>query len=431
MKRSYRSTRSSLVLALFAMLGFMANAFAIAPIAMVSEVKGNAFIHHLGQTKKVKVGDHIHNFSEIFTEVGSQISFSDYYDHQFHLAGSGHVKLNGKTVELKGGYLWLQSFNREESFAVETANAHVNYMYGESVISFDSYNGKSQLMTISGGWHFSNKFEKYRTAHLQDGQFSFISKDYENGSPRQPTPIGHTSYKRVTALFGGVKTLNQQASRDFQVIAARPAPTHKKTKSLPPMVKRSRGIASHVEGDQFPSKVSDSTALIREIDAGGKANVTPSYKPTHKPVAAKTHYKPHASGNEKDSFMKYYKYRVSKMKPQKKVSKNKVDYSKKSGAKVYVYGGDFGSGTHKEAGDIRIYNKKRFEAANKKVVKAPVKKVVKERAPASVVKKLEAPKNVFESSLRREYKKQTRHTSEVNDLINELQSYDQDYQRSY
>ena len=80
MKRLFKNTRSSLVIALIAGFGFITNALAIAPIAMVGSVKGNAFIHHLGKTKKIKVGDHIHNFSEIFTEMGSQVTFSDYYD---------------------------------------------------------------------------------------------------------------------------------------------------------------------------------------------------------------------------------------------------------------------------------------------------------------------------------------------------------------
>ncbi len=430
MKRLFKNTRSSLLITLIAGFGFIANAFAIAPIAMVGSVKGNAFIHHLGKTKKVKVGDQIHNFSEIFTEVGSQVTFSDYYDHQYHLSGSGHVKLNGKTLELKGGYLWLQSYNREESFTVETANAHINYMYGESVISFDAYSGKSQLMTISGTWDFSNKFEKYRTALLQDGQFSFISKDYENGSPRQPTPIGQASYKKVVSLFGGVKSLDQQASRDFQIHAAKPK--EEERTALPPMVRGSRGIASHVEGDQFPARTtttSDSTALIREIANGGKASaatVTPSYKPKYKApvVRAKT------SASEKDSFLNYYNSRLKKMKPKKRVVKNKIDYSKKSGAKVYVFGADWAPKAKKEQGDIRIYNQKRFEAAQK-AAQAPKKVTPKKRAPASVPRPTEAPKDVFESTLRKEYKRQTRHTNEVNDLINELESYDQDYQRSY
>lgn len=414
MKKLFRSTRSSLVIALFATLGLMANANAIAPIAMVSAVKGNAFIHHLGKTSKVKVGDHIHNFSEIFTEVGSQISFSDYYDHQYHLAGSGHLKLNGKTVELQGGYLWLQSFNREESFAIETANAHINYMYGESVVSFNTYDGKTQIMTISGGWDFSNKFEKYRSARLQEGQFSFISKDYENGSPRQPTPIGQGSFSKVTGLFGGVKRLNQQASRDFQVHA-----NVKKTESTSfkvPMVKR--GIASQIEGDQFPSRDEDGTALIRQIAAAGKStDSAPTYKTPSK--------------TEKESFLRYYNSRVSTMKPKKKVTKHKVDYKKKSSAKIFVYGADWAPKAQKLSGDIRVYDPKRLEAAERMAKTPIVKKEVKARAPASVTKKLEAPKDVFESTLRKEFKKQTRHTSEINDLINELQSYDQDYQRSY
>lgn len=396
-----------MVIAFLASLAFMANAFAIAPIAMVGEVKGNAFIHHLGKTKKAKVGDQIYNFSEIFTEVGSQVSFSDYYDHQFHLAGSGHLQINGKTVELKSGYLWLQSFNREESFAIETANAHVNYMYGESVISFDSHTGKSQLMTISGGWDFSNKFEKYRTTKLQGGQFSFISKDYADGSPRSPTPVGQASYKKIVGLFGDIKSLSGQASRDFQIVVRVP----KNDAHQRPIVKaklKSRGIASQIEGDQFPARI-NSTALIRQIAAGGRTVETS------------------VSINEQNAFIRHYKSRVlrAKARAQKKKTK-KIGYKRKSTVKVYVFGGHGGSKLKRESGDIRVYDSERFKAAQKRIVK--------KRTPASVPSvpaKLGAPRNVFESSLRKEYKKQTRHTSEVNDLINELESYDQDYKRSY
>ena len=119
------------------------------------------------------------------------------------------------------------------------------------------------------------------------------------------------------------------------------------------------------------------------------------------------------------------------MKPKKKVTKHKVDYKKKSSAKIFVYGADWAPKAQKLSGDIRVYDPKRLEAAERMAKTPIVKKEVKARAPASVTKKLEAPKDVFESTLRKEFKKQTRHTSEINDLINELQSYDQDYQRSY
>ena len=121
------------------------------------------------------------------------------------------------------------------------------------------------------------------------------------------------------------------------------------------------------------------------------------------------------------------------MKPQRKKTKKKIDYTKKSSAKVYVFGADWAPVAQKQKGDIRIYDPKRYKAAQKTIAQK-VAPVAKKRAPASVpkpVSRLEEPKDVFESSLRREYKKQTRHTSEVNDLINELESYDQDYQRSY
>ena len=60
-------------------------------IVVVSEVKGNAFYSLGGKTKVLKEGVHLPASAEIFTEVGSQIAFNDYYDHVFYLSGGAHL----------------------------------------------------------------------------------------------------------------------------------------------------------------------------------------------------------------------------------------------------------------------------------------------------------------------------------------------------
>lgn len=44
---------------------------------------------------------------------------------------------------------------------------------------------------------------------------------------------------------------------------------------------------------------------------------------------------------------------------------------------------------------------------------------------------VEIKKSAFENSLMEEYKKQRRHSGELNSLIKELKSFDQDYKVSY
>ena len=62
-------------------------------LGVVEEVWGNVFLVEEGKTKQLRAGDYLYDFSEVMTEEGAQVSFSDYYDHQFHLAGSGHIKM--------------------------------------------------------------------------------------------------------------------------------------------------------------------------------------------------------------------------------------------------------------------------------------------------------------------------------------------------
>ena len=111
----------------------------------------------------------------------------------------------------------------------------------------------------------------------------------------------------------------------------------------------------------------------------------------------------------KYSALEYFKKKTKK----KKVPyKFKPSYKKESGVKVHVYTG--------------IYKAKRGPAS--------VKGKKKMRGPASITvinPQVEIKKSAFESSLMQEYKKQRRHSEELNSLIKELKSFDQDYKVSY
>ena len=82
-------------------------------IGVVDKVKGNVFAAQKNTMRRIRKGDKIYKYSEIITEEGAQISFSDHNDHKFHLAGSGHVRCFDKIMKLKRGYLWVQSYKKK------------------------------------------------------------------------------------------------------------------------------------------------------------------------------------------------------------------------------------------------------------------------------------------------------------------------------
>ena len=200
MKKLFKSTKISLLLALL-MTG---SAWASGPSAIVSSVDGNAFVMSDGVTKTLHKGDRINDFSDIVTEEGSQVTLTDYYDHKYHLSGSAHIKITRNQIELARGYFWIQSFNQSESFILKTANAKIDYTFGEAIVSFDPYSGKTQILSVKGEFDMANALETHLKVNVSDGQFSFVSNNYEKGIPRVPMQIGETSFRKITGLFGGV-----------------------------------------------------------------------------------------------------------------------------------------------------------------------------------------------------------------------------------
>ena len=66
-----------------------------------------------------------------------------------------------------------------------------------------------------------------------------------------------------------------------------------------------------------------------------------------------------------------------------------------------------------------------------KVDFAQVRKPVVKRAPASIGKSNEVVNDPFKQDLLKQYKKQKKHESELNSLINELDSYKENFNTNY
>lgn len=374
------------------LLGFFLSMeiFAGSPVAVVTDLKGKAFYSLNGKTKEISIQDHIYDFGEIFTEVGSQITLTDYHDHKFHMAGSGHLQFLNRTIELKKGYIWLQSFNKGEEFAFQTANGVVKYKYGESIISFDAITGKTQILVVKGFFDLENSLNNYSKVTVRDGQFSFVSNDYNDGHPRSPTLIGFSSYKKVTALFDGIHPEVKGQSLSEKTLE-----------------KKSRSIAQENSVDILKSNLASE---------GEK-----SYRPS---ASQKTKMKgvvyliedKKSQTKKREDLLNFYNKKMHGLTKIKK-KKFRPSYGKKSNVKVRVFGKkQYQRTPASSVAPKRIYRRKSYT-----------------RKPASVGKMIpQVKKNgTFHNGLLKEYKKQMRHSNEVNSLIDELKTFDQDYKKSY
>ena len=51
---------------------------------------------------------------------------------------------------------------------------------------------------------------------VAEGNFSFIDYSYEEGAPRDPTPVGEKTYKQLVTMFKGVTPLDKKSEFIFK-----------------------------------------------------------------------------------------------------------------------------------------------------------------------------------------------------------------------
>ncbi|MBI2520572.1 MAG: hypothetical protein HYV97_09140 [Bdellovibrio sp.] len=352
------------------------------PVAIVKELSGNAFGLSEGKAHSLKVGDLIEDMSEIVTEVGSQITFNDYYNHVYHLASAGHVQIMRRLIDLRAGHLWVQTKGDGGVSLIQTANAKVTYSLGESIVSYDSESGKTQVLSIRGQFDMCNQLLEDVVVAISEGYFSFIQKDVDNGVPRNPTPIGSSSFKQVTGLFRGIDPISRSMNSPLVVKDRAPA-------SLPVEV------APKVSVPTTPPDVNNGGDIVylkkEERVTARELNIAPLL--SEKLVEAK------------------------KIRP-KKIWKRENDYKQTSNVKITVYG---------VSRDKVVHHESRPIAARPTRAPASIMPETVSTAPASVP----PVPNSFESTLTDKYKQQMRHNEEVNRLIDQLKNYNQDYKKDY
>ncbi len=388
-------------------------------VAVVSKIEGNGFYTYEGKTFPLKEGAHLPIQAEIFTDMGAQLSLNDYYDHVYHLAGGGHMIVHANLIELKEGYLWVQSLGFDPlrgPLRVMTANAVVENTLGESIVSFDVYTGKTQLLAIKGSFALKNALMERMELTLSEGQFSFIQNEHEEGRPRKPTPIGYSSYKKVTGLFNGVQPFDKDGAKNFKTRLTT-APREEDQIQTP-----NRGVASATP----PVK----TDAVFEAALASKKNREYPGAGTRErgKVTLLRLNDPEVKSAHQESVLSYYENKVKEMAKPAPKKKWRPKYNGANSVAVKVYGA-------KNQGNRVPASVKKQRPAVIKVTpgqKEVKTKKVGRRTPASIGGMLPKIKtNAFESEIFNQYKKQMRHKTEVNDLIDQLQSIDMDYKKDY
>jgi hypothetical protein len=248
-----------LLIAVSLSFNLMASEPGVAQFGRIVDLKGSGFISYKGKTREITKGDSIEIGAEIVIEHSGQVSFTDNADHRFHLGNSSSVSVTANTVELRGGDLWFQSLNKNDDYKVKTANAMVNYQGGEGILSYDSVKGKTQLMVINSMMKISNLRAPELNLTITEGHFSFIDNAYDEGAPRDPTPVGEKTYGQLVSLFSGVAPMDKNSAAIFK--------DHDKAEHTAAVPKTSRAVAS-VDSEKEDKKITIDSKMIEDYKFG-------------------------------------------------------------------------------------------------------------------------------------------------------------------
>ncbi len=346
-------------------------------VARVLDVQGNAFAFNGKKTTSLKYGSKVLDLTEIMVEDGATLSLLNPQGHVVHINGGSLVKLYNGIFELKNGHVWVNS-TTNTSGLFNTANSIGQYGEGQFILSFDNITGKTQLLVLVGDVKFSNALEPSLNTNVSAGLFSLVDPKYENGLPRTPTKVGLSSYKQMKLVFTNFKEIQKTNFEKTMWGEEKSSPK--------------RSIASVISAPSKNWKSKTRGRLIKITTYGG-SRVPASVGPMD-----------YYTDMKKRNAWKYKPIKNSHFAPVKY-------YGVKPAVKM----------------------KKQHAPMVKVVKKMEVKKTVN-RVPASIQKSQmihEIKRSGFEASLNKESKKIKRHSNEINNLIDELKTYKQDFQKDH
>jgi hypothetical protein len=363
-------------------------------VARVLAVEGNAFSFASGgYSKQLSYGGKIKDLTVIMVEDGSQVSIKDEYGRIFHMAGGTQAKFFEQSIEVEKGYIWVSSTISDSIGTINSANSITKFTQGQFIYSFDSVQDKAQVLVLSGNVKFSNIVEPEIIVDVPAGHFSFVKHEYEKGLPRRATRVGLTSYKGIKKIFNNNDLIKHQSFD--KAFGSDEMKVNSGTKRAIASIPVSEGV-----------RRSQSRGKVVFVETTEKGRIPAS-----------------ASGP-----MDYYK---------RYKAKNKSSRKSKKVAPVRMFGFDEFNSVEPKVISLSIVPVKTKSKVTVKPIIEEIKSLPKAslRMPASVdsssmVNDLKND-SLFEKSLERSIDTNQRHPTETNQLIDELKSFDQTYQKQY
>ncbi len=222
----------------------------------VVDVYGSAFASYEGKTHQLKKGEILKPKSEIFIEHGGRLSLSDNLDHTFYLNSDASLAIFESGHELRSGNMWVQSKNQNQKMNITTVNAHIELDMGEAILTYDTSKARTQLLVLNGMMKLSNNKTRDLSLSVTENNYSFIENNYDNGAPRDPTPVGQKTMKELMSSFIGV-TPFQMNSHAHKVVTSHHVVSHEPIRAIAstPVVEHESKIIEEYKNSMLEKKL--------------------------------------------------------------------------------------------------------------------------------------------------------------------------------
>lgn len=215
----------------------------------ITKVKGEGFISYKGKTIALKAGDNVLQGSEIVIEHEGAVTFKAFNDQTIHLGKASSMMIDKDALVLRQGEVWFQAPDKSKTIKLSTANADVVYNGGEGILVYDSEKAKSQIFVMNGMMKVNNARTPEVAITVGEGNFSYVDNTYDQGIPRDPTPVGEKTYKELLTHFPNVLPMQKGTEQVFETSPARVVSSAEETEHR--HTAHGEKVAKKPEGDQL------------------------------------------------------------------------------------------------------------------------------------------------------------------------------------
>lgn len=215
----------------------------------ITKVKGEGFISYKGKTIALKAGDNVLQGSEIVIEHEGAVTFKAFNDQTIHLGKASSMMIDKDALVLRQGEVWFQAPDKSKTIKLSTANADVVYNGGEGILVYDSEKAKSQIFVMNGMMKVNNARTPEVAITVGEGNFSYVDNTYDQGIPRDPTPVGEKTYKELLTHFPNVLPMQKGTEQVFETSPARVVASAEETEHR--HTAHGEKVAKKPEGDQL------------------------------------------------------------------------------------------------------------------------------------------------------------------------------------